>query len=220
MNSGVIMEPPGIVQVTTADGAADYALDEGRADGKERLATHLPLRYADATVTNEQVRQWVRDVVGEAVTRMRSGYPVVRSGPSLVLTGNPGRSKTWQAWGALRAISMSGVFCRWRFTTASDMFASLRPRPGIDSEDVFEELAGAALLVIDDLGATKDTPWTEDTLGRIIDRRSKWIRPTLVTTNFPGKMFTAQFGERVASRLDEMAIVVPCVGPDLRRGPR
>jgi DNA replication protein DnaC len=206
------------VQVTTGDGAADYALDEGRAEGAKRLAAQLPRRYANATVTNPAVAGWVRDVVAEAVKDMRNGYPVVRSGPSLVLTGNPGRGKTWQVFGALRMLSGSGVFCQWRFVTASDMFAELQPRHGVDSEDVFEEFAGAGLLVIDDLGASKDSAWKEDTLGRVIDRRSKWMRPTLITTNFPGKLFTERFGERIASRLDEMATVVPFLGPDLRRG--
>ncbi|MGH3779975.1 MAG: ATP-binding protein [Pseudonocardiaceae bacterium] len=212
------MDGSWVVEVTTADGAADYALDEGRATGRVLLETQLPRRYADSTVTDERVRAWVRDMVAEAVTGMRNGYPVVRSGPSLVLTGNPGRGKTWQVFGALRALSGSGVFCRWQFTTASDMLKSLRPRHGIDSFEVFEEFASVPLLVIDDLGAAKDSPWTEDQVGGIVDRRSKWMRPTLITTNVPGKLFTEQFGERIASRLDEMATVVPFLGPDLRRG--
>jgi DNA replication protein DnaC len=206
-----------IVQVTPDDGATDYDIEDALKAGQVRLEQQLPTRYATATVTDPAVAQWVRDLVAEALTGMRSGCPVVRTGPSLALVGNAGRGKTWQAWGALRALSVSGVYCRWQFVTASDMFGSLRPRHGVDSEDVFEDLAGAAVLVIDDLGAAKDSAWTEDMLCRIVDRRSKWCRATLITTNVPPPMFSDTFGNRVASRLAEMATTVPFLGPDLRR---
>jgi DNA replication protein DnaC len=207
-----------IVRVTLDDGVADYAIEEADKEGRVRLQEQLPTRYADATVTDPLVDRWVRDLIEEALDGMRNQYPVIRTGRSLVLAGNAGRGKTWQAWGALRALAVSGVHCRWLFVTASDLFATLRPRHGIDSEDVFEDLVGAAVLVIDDLGAAKDSAWTEDMLGRIVDRRSKWIRPTLITTNVPPPAFSDKFGNRVASRLTEMASVVPFTGPDLRRG--
>jgi DNA replication protein DnaC len=207
-----------IVRVTLDDGVADHAIEESDKEGRVRLQEQLPTRYADATVTDPLVDRWVRDLVEESLGGMRNQYPVIRTGRSLVLAGNAGRGKSWQAWGALRALSVSGVFCRWQFVTASDMFASLRPRHGVDAEDVFDDLVGAAVLVIDDLGAAKDSAWTEDALARVIDRRSKWVRPTVITTNVPPPMFGEKFGHRVASRLVEMATVVPFVGPDLRRG--
>jgi DNA replication protein DnaC len=207
-----------IVRVTTDAGVADYAIEEADKEGRVRLQEHLPARHRDATVTDPQVDRWVRDLIDEAVRGMRNQYPVIRSGPSLVLAGKAGRGKSWQAWGALRALSVSGVYCRWQFVTATGLFASLRPRQGVDSEEVFEGLAGASVLVIDDMGATKDSAWTDEVFDRLVNARYEWMRPTLITTNVPPSEFGEKFGERVTSRLMESATVVPFRGPDLRRG--
>jgi DNA replication protein DnaC len=110
------------------------------------------------------------------------------------------------------------VFCRWQAVTATGLFASMRPRPGVDSEEVFEALATASVLVIDDVGATKDSAWTDEVFDRLINARYEWLRPTLITTNVAPGEFGEKFGERVTSRLMEMATVVPFMGPDLRRG--
>lgn len=210
-----------IVQVGVDDGVEEHVTEGILDEGSQRLKEQLPLRYQTATVTVPEVEEWVRGVVAGAVSEMRMGNPLIRQGDSLVLAGNAGRGKSWQAWGAMRALSVSGVHCRWVFVTAEDMFAALRPRPGVDSEAVFEDYATrASVLVIDDLGATKDSAWTEAVLGRIIDRRSKWIRPTMITTNIPPGRFGELFGARVTSRLVEMATVVPFTGPDLRRSAR
>jgi DNA replication protein DnaC len=212
------MRDAAIVQVGEADGVHDYATDETLEFGRRRIAEFLPAKFADATASDPAVMQWVRDLVAGAVSGMRDGYPVVRTGPSLVLAGKAGRGKSWQSWGALRALSVSGVHCRWQAVTATGLFASMRPRHGVDTEEVFYEYANTAVLVIDDVGATKDTAWTDEVFDRLINVRYEWMRPTLITTNvIPGE-FSEKFGERVASRLSEMASVVPFTGPDLRRG--
>jgi DNA replication protein DnaC len=207
-----------MVRVTVDDGVADYDLDDILKAGRKRAAENVPAKYATATPTNPQVETWIRELVASAVRDMHNGYPIVRTGPSLVLAGKAGRGKSWQAWGALRALSGAGVFCRWQAVTATGLFASMRPRPGVDSEEVFEALATASVLVIDDVGATKDTAWSDEVFDRLINARYEWMRPTLITTNvLPGE-FGEKFGDRVSSRLLEMATVVGFTGPDLRRG--
>ena len=211
---------PLVTAITTEQGVDQYVLDDIEVESRRWAQDMLPTRYQDATVTVPEVRDWVIELVKRALRDMRAGHPVVRTGPSLVLAGPAGRGKSWQAWGAMRALSVCGAHCRWKFLTASDMFAQLRPRHGVDSEDEFDNIARAEVLVIDDLGAAKDSAWTEETLARVIDHRSKWVRPTLVTTNIAPPAFADRFGDRVASRLAEMATVVPFLGADLRRPAR
>lgn len=222
-NGGGLVSDPVIVQVSEADGVDRYVVEEILAEGRRRVAEWVPLVFEDATVTKPEVRDWVKELVATAVTGMQAGHPVVRQGRSLVLAGNTGTGKTWNVWGALRALSVSGVHCWWRCVSAPDMFALLRPRHGVDSEDVFEEFTSverSAVLVIDDLGSVKDSLWTEEMLGRIVNRRYEWMLPTVITTNVPPAEFGARFGDRVASRLTQMATVVPMLGPDLRRQTR
>jgi DNA replication protein DnaC len=207
-----------IVRVGATDGVADYDVEDILKDGRKRAAEFVPPKFGAATVTNPVVEAWVRELVAGAVAGMRNGHPVVRTGGSLVLAGKAGRGKSWQAWAALRALSESGVHCWWQSVTATALFASLRPRHGVDSEEVFEDLAKASVLVVDDVGATKDSAWTDEVFDRLVNTRYEWMRPTLITTNVPPGEFGEKFGERVASRLMEMSVVVPFTGRDLRRG--
>lgn len=186
--------------------------------GRERCEKFIPARYAESMVDVPEVVDWVRQVV-QSAARSRSGAPVVRGGPSVLLLGGTGTGKTHQAYGALRAISESGVACRWTFSTAADIYAKLRPRHRVDSEAEFDRFATAPLLVIDDLGAAKATEWTEEVNYRLINHRYSHGLSTLITSNVPPKDLGAAVGERVASRLIEMCDRVVLKGNDRRRTP-
>jgi len=86
----------------------------------------------------------------------------------------------------------------------------------VDSEDVFERHAKAPVLMLDDLGAAKDSSWVEEVNYRLINHRYEWMLPTLVTSNVPPRDLAGEVGERVASRLTEMATPVVLKGPDRR----
>lgn len=206
-----------LVTVGPDHGVDRYDFEQALQDGQKRLDEHLPLRFARAEVTDPLVIAWVNSLVATSLERMRLGVPVVHTGPSLVLAGKAGRGKTTQAWGALRALSRSGVRCWWRMVTAAKLFQSMRPHPGLDFDAEMTGWETSSLLVIDDLGATKDTAWTDEVFDRLINTRYEWERPTLITTNVPPAQFSDKFGDRVASRLAEMATVVTFTGPDLRR---
>lgn len=176
----------------------------------------IPERYRDAIVTEPGVIDWVRGVVGAAASG-RTPNPVVVTGPSLLLLGPTGTGKTHQACGALRALSLSGVACRWQLATAADIYAELRPRHRVDAEAEFNRYAKAGLLVVDDLGAAKSSEWTEEVNYRLINHRYAHRLPTLITSNVPPKDLGSALGERVASRLIEMTTRVVLKGEDRRR---
>lgn len=88
------------------------------------------------------------------------------TGPSLLLAGVTGAGKTHEAYGAIRALARAGLGVRWRATTAPDVYAGLRPRPGGDSETELAALARSPGLLLDGLGAAKASEWAEEPAGR------------------------------------------------------
>lgn len=201
--------------VLDTDDADGHWLDETRDRAMQAVSARVPARYADATVTVPEVADWVRALVAEA-RDARTTVPRIVSGPSLLLLGGTGTGKTHQAFGAVRALAASGAVCPWQVITAADLYASLRPRPGVDPETVFDGVARVALLVLDDLGAAKGSEWTEEITFRLINARYEHQRPTLITSNVQPRELAAALGERVASRLVEMAARVVLRGPDRR----
>lgn len=207
-------------RLTAGDAVDEYVLDELLTAGR-RQAEEIPLRWRDATISLPEVQAWVNELVSMAAERIRFGYPAIREGRSLLLIGTVGVGKTWNAWGAVRALSESGAMCRWRFLYAAEWFRNLEPSSGRDTAAEFTRAAEADLLVLDDIGACKTSPAREEALTLLVSMRNDWRRPTLFTTNCgaekaaPG--LSHYVGDRVASRLAEMCAPVLMTGPDLRR---
>lgn len=205
----------------------DLWRQEALAKSAARLAECLPARFEDATATEPVVIEWVRELVASASNVVRTstdrtpytfGPAVFRRGPSLLMLGPTGTGKTHQAWGAMRALALSGVLCsRWEFVTAADMYASLRPRPGVDTEEVMGRYREATVLVLDDLGAAKNSEFVEDVNLRIVNHRYAHALPTLITSNLRPTELRGMLGDRTTSRLAEMTRRVVLVGDDRRR---
>lgn len=132
----------------------------------------------------------------------------------------PGTGKTHQAYGAVRSLLTAGVRLRWEAATTADLYARLRPRAGHDAERDLATLSTCPLLILDDLGAAKQSEWTEEITYRLINRRYTDLLPTLLTTNLPTAALRDAVGDRVASRLAEMTTTVVLTGADRRRRPR
>ena len=199
-----------------------YGQDSGRLpDGsKPRDPTtedRIPARYAAALATEPDIREWMAALTRSAIAARRVVVSLP-AGPSLLLLGPTGRGKTFQAYGVVRGLAALGVHARWRATTAGDLYAQLRPRHGIDSEAVFGTHAGASLLVLDDLGAVKNSEWIEEVNYRLVNYRYERVLPTLFTSNLLPKELATLLGERVSSRLAEMTDRVTLKGDDRRYG--
>jgi DNA replication protein DnaC len=207
--------------VTLADHYPDddrdrYWVAENLESAIRHLEATIPAHYARAVADHPAVVAWVKQLVDHAVAA-RHTVPALADGPSLLLCGKVGRGKTHQAWGAIRALAVTGLRVSWTVSTAADLYASLRPRPGVDAETVFQRYATSRLLVVDDLGASKSTEWTEEINYRLINHRYEHELPTLFTSNVPPKDLAGELGERVASRLVEMTTRVVLTGEDRRR---
>ncbi|MEU9848167.1 ATP-binding protein [Streptomyces sp. NPDC047985] len=183
----------------------------------DALLTGMPPRYQAAVADHPQVLAWAREVVEASVAPSRGARRQVTTGPSLLMAGVVGAGKTHQAYGAVRQLVQSGVGVRWRATTAADLYADLRPRPGTDSERELATVSRCPLLIIDDLGAAKSSEWVEEVTYRLINRRYNYELPTLITTNLAIKDLRAYLGDRVTSRLAQMTTRVEFEPVDRRR---
>ena len=172
----------------------------------EMTDKRIPPRFRHAAASHADVVAWC-DSFGP-------------DSPSLLILGRTGTGKTHQAIGAIRTLAAKGVTVGWHADTAPGLFASLRPREGVDTEAEFRKIATAPLLLIDDLGAAKVTEWTEEILYRLINDRYEAILPGLFTSNVPVDELRAALGDRVASRLTEMCQRIVLRGGDRRRAAR
>lgn len=174
----------------------------------------IPERFRDAEATDPGVASWC-DAISRAYL---GGDPLAAT--SLLITGRTGVGKTYQAYGAVRRIAASGVVLGWLASTVPDLYARLRPKPDADGEAEFRRWADVPLLMLDDLGAAKDSEWTEEVLYRLVNHRSERIRPCVITTNLPIRgpvSLQSAVSERVFSRLAECTVVV-LKGRDRRLG--
>jgi DNA replication protein DnaC len=177
----------------------------------------IPERFRDAAVTDSAVIAWCDDLIRSyAIGEVSMVEP-------LLITGPTGVGKTWQAYGAIRRIMTDSAVIGWLASTVPDLYALLRPREGTDSEAEFRRWADVPLLMLDDLGAAKDSEWTEEVLYRLVNHRSERMLPVIYTTNLPRRntagrpSLQAVLSERVYSRLAECT-VVPLKGRDRRMG--
>ncbi|MEU1776730.1 ATP-binding protein [Streptomyces sp. NPDC019922] len=216
-NEGTLDRMARILAARNIDPAAELPDEPEPFSPLDALSAGMPPRYRAAIADHPQVLAWVRDVAEAAVAPSRGARRQVVTGPSLLMAGVVGAGKTHQAYGAVRLLVQGGIGVRWRATTAADLYADLRPRPGVDSERELAAVSRCPLLIIDDLGAAKASDWTEEITYRLINRRYNYELPTLITTNLRISDLRAYLGDRVASRLAQMTTRVEFEAVDRRR---
>ena len=131
----------------------------------------------------------------------------------LVLTGPHGSGKTHLAASISNHCIEQG--CPVFFVHVPDLLDDLRstysPMSDLSYSDLFEQVNDAPLLVLDGLGSQSPTPWAQEKLQQIFNRRANSELPTVVTT-------AAQIGDidpYIASRMSN-----PRLGRVLRLGER
>jgi DNA replication protein DnaC len=180
--------------------------DEQAAQALEQHARRAPAEFRNAQASRPEVIAWA----DRYTARTLDG----RTG--LLLLGRTGTGKTHEAYGALRRIAASGHSRPgWYGGLVSELYS--RFRGGGDADFEFTVAADAPILLLDDIGAAKESPWTEETVHRLVDHRYAERLPVVVTGNLTYAELAAKVGERVASRLAGMCTVVKFEGDDMRR---
>ena len=161
----------------------------------------------------------------------------------LLLMGPCGAGKTHLGVAALRQIVLrghTGLFYDYR-ELLKEIQGSYNPESQSTELGVLEPVLTADVLLLDDLGASKPSPWALETVGHILNTRYNERRITLLTTNYlddgpaaiapPGPRLPSgqsvsaahedslaeRLGKRVRSRLYEMCRTIELFAPDYRR---
>ena len=199
--------------------ACRHCLIDARVDGNraavaawyaavqaEEFTQRAPVVFAQARPTLPQVAMWVAEFTVNP-----------SASPWLLLSGPVGVGKTHEGYGAVYGAATSGHRLVWEAKAAGELFASLRPSPGVDTEARMRHYQECDLFLVDDLGASKNSDWVEEVTHRIINARYENRRPTIITTNVVVPELKNVLGGRIASRLAEVSRVVRMTGPDRRR---
>lgn len=118
----------------------------------------------------------------------------------LILQGNSGSGKTHLAFAiAKRALAHNhSVFCH----TVINLLDLLRSSYNDDTYDLLiKDLCTVDLLILDDLGAQKETEWAVEKLYQIINERSQKLLPLVITTNLKIDDPNCRMDFRILSRL-------------------
>lgn len=160
-------------------------------------------------------------------TAKTAAYDIIRQFPNirkgLYLWGNPGTGKT-----LLSSIILTELIIRHgiegRFIKISrDFFRRLKGTfvEGSDSYGqsgmIEKELAEVDLLVVDDFGVQRDTPWEQETLYNLVDTRYESEKFTIFTSNVNPHTSLKELSQgRILSRLKEMCRIMELEGGDYR----
>jgi DNA replication protein DnaC len=139
-------------------------------------------------------------------------------GFNLLLTGDPGRGKTRLAQTVVLTLAEKGVHAK--FWTATKFLMTLRAESiaeGSNELIALKSLTSPKVLVLDDFGANKETPWSYMMMDMVID---DWYREgrtgLVITSNLSIEKIGTDISDRIASRLAEMCRVFELKGKDWR----
>jgi DNA replication protein DnaC len=181
----------------------------------------IDLKFRWRFISQYESRNKLTETAKSAAYDIIRKFPDVRKG--LFLWGNPGTGKTLLSSIILtelitrhavegRFIKISRTFfnrLRSSFNENSDTFG--------DAGKIHRELEDADVLVVDDFGVQRETPWEKETLYNLVDARYESEKFTIFTSNNdPGKALKDTSDGRILSRLKEMCRIIEISGSDYR----
>jgi DNA replication protein DnaC len=164
---------------------------------QKSILSGVPLRYKECRFENFQGGQKIIETI----------KPLSNSQESAVLTGSTGSGKTHLAV-ALMAEYLTDDPAAPMFITVPELLLKIRScfseKATTTEEEIVEQYSSCEFLVLDDLGAEKESEFVITTLYLIINRRNNYGRKTIITTNLSLQEIETKLGARIASRLSEM----------------
>jgi len=174
----------------------------------------LPARYKNCTFGNfKDSGNITTDIIDE----------IKKDDWNLLFSGNAGCGKTHLAAATLKEILIHSPvelfpICHFKyefeftidtekldfnFITMQELLLEIRDAfKGQSSEkDAIDKYTKYSVLIIDDLGAEKESEWTIQTFYYILNKRLNDLRPTIITTNLTINEIELKMNPRIASRL-------------------
>ena len=180
-------------------------------------SSRLPELYRDRIFESFEVTEGTKQALEASKKYCTEG------GKGLVFAGgNTGVGKTHLAAAIMNYKMAQGtetIFC-----TVPELLADIRRVIKFQSEtsELMELVKSAELLILDDLGAERDTEWTFEQLFVILNARLIKKKDTIITTNYQKpselieKLGGGITGQRIVSRIREMCEWVIVAGNDYR----
>jgi DNA replication protein DnaC len=225
--------------------------------GRTLARARVPERYRHCDFENyetdnepegssrEQLTAWHRSLTQAklVVRKFAEEFLPFGNEHGLLLMGPCGVGKTHLAVAALKDIALrghSGLFYDYR-ELLKEIQDSYNPENQATEMSVLEPVLRADILVLDDVGSSKPSPWALETVGHVLNTRYNEKRVTLLTTNYldidsaangAGQAstrvigmrapqiedsLTERVGKRIRSRLYEMCRTVEISAPDYRK---
>ena len=134
----------------------------------------------------------------------------------LMFWGNTGTGKTYAAQCIANALIDREIPIL--YTTAVDLVSAIMDRD-IKRTEFVDRLRKIPLLIIDDVGAERDTGFSREQLCSIVDTRSESGKPLIVTTNYTIEEMdncTDPSLQRIFNRLRACCVPVAVTGPSKR----
>jgi len=189
---------------------------------------NIPARFIEHDLRAYQTDDLESDQIkaGKVVRKFIDDFPAVETG--LLLQGSIGLGKTLLlcsiATEIIRKIEgMDLYYIDW-----NDLVREMRSGEDHASRDFFainqllNKLSEVSLLLFDELGASKVSPWVSDNIYYLFNKRYNNKRMTVCATNFYDdptegtESLTDRIGHRIRSRLYEMTKSVEIRGIDFR----
>lgn len=165
-------------------------------------ASGVRRKFFSATLDNFTVSKDARDLAKLYVADFS-----LDSGNGFRLTGHVGTGKTHLAVSIMRALFWEKKIASARFIDVPmflDQLKLMMDAPGEERRKFLAEIMHCDLLVLDDLGAERTSPFVKEQLSLIINERWSTGRPILVTSNVSLDECEETLGARSFSRLNSM----------------
>ncbi|QLG93546.1 ATP-binding protein [Pseudomonas yamanorum] len=175
-------------------------------------AAKIPKRFADKSFADFVVSSPAQQVALDACMDYVDNFSKhKREGRCMLLLGRVGTGKTHLATSAASTLineHMTKAIYRTVGSVIGDIKATFSDKSGDSEAHIMRELIAADLLVLDEVGATKQSEFELATLFSIINGRYEQGRPMIIVSNLSPSELNDALGVRCVDRIRENG----CIG--------
>jgi len=184
----------------------------------KKIFRTIPPIFTEAQLTNKKI---IENVIGKELKKGLFIYGACGVGKTRELYG---LYKILRAHSYLFALEAGDEKIPVLLTTVPEFISELKVEISrANSEDggnaeqsINDKIKTENILLLDDLGAEKQTDWVLEILYRLINYRYEQMLPTFFSSNYSLQELSEKIGDRVVSRIVEMCDIVKIEGEDRR----